>query len=132
MRVPAPGFTLWAEPALETLVRICVFPPAPQVGFPSVPTVSGSSCNFEILLPLSRAHGPTAPTAILTQGSQTTNVSSLTDSKFKPREMTGGTVRVRTKWNPRLSWPGPPAFQHLLGTLSSLNVDEMTTHTDCV
>lgn len=89
--------------------------PAPQVGFPSVPTASGSSRNSEILLPFNRAHGPTTPTAILTQGSQVMNVSNLRDSKFKPREMKGGTDRVRTKWEPKVELAWNSGFSTSLG-----------------
>lgn len=86
MRVPVPRFTM-GRACFGDFGQDCVSHPAPQVGFPSVPTVSSNSCNFEILLPSHRDHRASALIAILSQGSQAMNVSRLTVSKFKPREM---------------------------------------------
>lgn len=63
------------------------------------------------------AHGLTVLTAILTQGSQATNVSNLTDSKFQPREMKGGTDKVGTKWGPKAELAWNSRFSTSLGGL---------------
>lgn len=63
-------FSPWAEPNSETLLRTWVSHLVPQVGFPSAPAASSSSCSFEVLLLLLNwAPEPMALKAIQSQGS---------------------------------------------------------------
>lgn len=68
-----------------------------QVGFPSAPAASGSFCNSELLLPTDSTQGPTALTASPSGGSRAMNVSHLTDSGFKHRQMKVGQDTVGTQ-----------------------------------
>lgn len=102
---------LWSSPESD---------PAPTGRLSQCPSSFTSSCSFKTLSSFNRAHGPTALIP-----SQVMNVPHHTDSKFKHRQMKGGTGRVRTNQEPKaaLTWSSGFLIH------SSLNVARMTTCT---